>query len=319
MALELRPPWCMTDEAAREVLELSAWLNPDGSPAMANDGDDWAPGVPLSFHRIITSTTGANELRQSLGLEPGIGIGLAARWVCRATAAAGTHIGGPGARDFGPEARLDLEIPPHVADHIEVETCILARWLTDDHSFDSPPDGAVLWSDAWSSSRAQRRVLIEGSETRIPVQSVRFSERFPAAPEALWAIEIDQGTQPEDLVANSISVLLNEAVLERDFPDPEGRPDASRLTPLVQSGVQVDLITGLAHQILDGDEGDGAEDPWSDIFESDPPEGTVASLLNTTLLAAFGAGNTALGTLRDDPVAFSRQLWSTYAPSRWRT
>ncbi len=309
MALELRPTWCLHDDAVADNLELSSWMNADGSQAAENDGDDWAPGTRLELHRVLTAAVGHNELRQILGLEPGIGIGLAARWVCRATSAAGTHRGGPEPIPFDREVRLDVEVPAHVADQVELETCVLARWLTDEHGPETPPDNALLWSDAWSVNVGARSVQVEGSETRIPVQTVPFSSRFPESSEALWSVEFASDLQLDDLVANSLTVLLNESVLERDFADIDGKPDASRLPGFVQSAVQVDIISGLLHLTST----EQTEDEANEF-----PEGTVGALLASTMLASYGSLDSAIGTFQEDPTSFTRELWSTYAPNSWK-
>ena len=144
MALELRPTWCLPDATVEKVLRFGPWTTSDGRNAFTNDGDDWRPGEALALSREIEFLTDLLDLRRELGLGAGQSIGIAARWSCRATAAAGVHAEGPLPLLMTATGRIVLEIPSTIASSVEIETCLIARWSTSERPQGSCPDGALL-------------------------------------------------------------------------------------------------------------------------------------------------------------------------------
>lgn len=309
MALELRPTWCLSDAIVERVLQLGPWMTTDGRQALTRDADDWRPGDALVLSRDFEVRTDLLDLRRQLGLAAGQSIGLAARWSCRATAAAGVHVGGPLPLPVTGSGRIVLELPSAIASAVEVETCLIARWSIPERPQEACPDGALLWSDGWTLPTRDRRVLLEGDEMRIPVRTVSFDEYFGNPSGALWAIDLDTTVERDDLVANVVTVLLNKEVLKRDFRGADGEPDASRLHGVALAGISVDLIRCLTAALLD--ELSEAED-WSEM-----PDGSVGAMLNLRLLEAFGSASTAKATFERDQQAFSRSLWHRFAPDSW--
>jgi hypothetical protein len=310
VALELRPSWCLDDETAKELIELGAWTSADGTPALNRDGDHWRPGEPVLLQRQVQLRVDAVDVRRKLGLRPGAVVGIGSRWTCRRTSEAGTHEGGPEPLALTTDVTLDLAIPPHIGGTVELETCLIVRWTTDDRPPHSCPDGAMIWSDGWSVGKPERTLLLEGAELRIPVRSVAFSSYFGQPSGALWAVDLDPSVALDDVLSNVVTVLLNREVLDRDFKNGDEQGDASLLPSASAAGIQVDLLRSLTAALVD--ELDGNE-RWQDM-----EDGTVGALLVRHLAESFGGVQAGLDNYRDDQPVFTRQLWHRFAPTSWR-
>ena len=154
-----------------------------------------------------------------------------------------------------------------------------------------------------------RTILLEGDETRIPVRTVAFGEYFGQPSGALWSIDLDTTIEPDDLLANVVTVLLNKEVLERDFRSSDGEPDASRIHDVALAGISVDLIRCLTAAVLE-DLSDARN--WHEM-----PEGSVGAMLNLRLLETFGSVPSAKAVFESDQQTFSRALWHRFAPDSW--
>ena len=251
------------------------------------------------------------DARRQLDLTAGQVLGIAARWSCRATSTAGVHLGGPAPIPLADTVSLTLDVPADIAGSIEVETCLVVRWTVDERPTDACPDGALVWSDGWTRPIGERTILLEGAETRIPVRTVSFEQRFDKPSGSLWAIDLDTSIEPDDLLANVVTVLLNRDVMVRDFRDADGEPDPAQLPPSALAGISVDLVRVLTSALAE--ELEGNED-WTDLAE-----GTVGRMLVLRLTEAFGSVATALADHERDQPAFSRGLWNKFAPDTWRT
>jgi|GEM_PF-6267548 len=311
MPIELRPGWCLADEAVHEAICLGDWIVEDtGQPAFANDGDDWKPGDSITIVRSVEFKINPLDVRRQLDLAAGQVLGIAARWSCRSTSAAGVHAGGPTPIPLADNGSLTLDIPAGIAGSIEVETCLVVKWTVDDRPTNACPDGALVWSDGWTNPIRERVILLEGAETRIPVRTVSFAERFGEPSGSLWAIDIDTSIAPDDLLANVVTVLLNRDVMVRDFSDTDGDPDPMQLPPSTFAGISVDLIRVLTAALVEELEGD---EDWADLMG-----GTVGQMLVLRLTEAFGSVAIALADHERDQAAFSRHLWSRFAPDSWK-
>ena len=312
MPLELRPGWCLSDEAVDDAISLGDWIVADsGRPALANDGDDWKPGDSITMARSVELKSDPLDARRQLDLTAGQVLGIAARWSCRATSTAGVHLGGPAPIPLADTVSLTLDVPADIAGSIEVETCLVVRWTVDERPTDACPDGALVWSDGWTRPIGERTILLEGAETRIPVRTVSFEQRFDKPSGSLWAIDLDTSIEPDDLLANVVTVLLNRDVMVRDFRDADGEPDPAQLPPSALAGISVDLVRVLTSALAE--ELEGNED-WTDLAE-----GTVGRMLVLRLTEAFGSVATALADHERDQPAFARGLWNRFAPDTWRT
>lgn len=309
MALELRPSWCLDDSKLSDLVEASPWKVDGGGLVRERGGDDWKPGQTMRISRDVTLLVKPKELRRSLGLAPGARVGLAGRWACRATEQGGTHVDGPIPVPLKDTVTLTLDIHEHVGGSVELETCLVVKWDTDDRPPSSCPDGAMVWSDGWSLAQAQRTLLLEGSELRVPVRTVPFDAQFGRPSGALWAIDIDPSTSLEDVVPNVVTVLLNKEVLERDFKSSAGEADAALLPASAAAGIQVDLVRALVASLVD--ELDGDED-WQEM-----EEGTVGAMIVRYLIEAFGSVDAGLSNYTTDEPVFSRELWHRFAPTSW--
>ncbi|MEQ1698536.1 MAG: hypothetical protein ABMA25_00405 [Ilumatobacteraceae bacterium] len=309
MPIELRPNWCLGDETIDSVLEFGAWSAPDGRPALDNDGDDWQPGEHIVLKREIRVRVNSFDLRRAFGLTAGESIGVAARWSCRATATAGTHVGGPAPLRLSQDLSLDLEVPSDIAGSLELETCLVVTWTSGERPADAAPDGALVWSDGWSTPIGERTLLLEGGEARVPVRTVSFNLHFGQPSGALWAIDVDTTIEPDDLLANVVTVLLNKDVLGRDFRGVDGEPDAARLPDSALAGISVDLVRSLTGAMRE-ELTEGAS--WAEL-----PDGSVGSMLLRRLTEAFGSITGALDAHEKDEPTFSRQLWNRFAPDSW--
>jgi len=308
MPLELRPAWCLTDDTVNSFLNFGDWTDEHHAPAMARDGDDWRPGDGLIIHRSVELDGGVVDLRRALGLRAGAVLGVAARWSCRSTATAGVHVGGPAPLVLESDLNLQLEIPSTIGGSLEIETCLIVGWTVSEPPPTACPHGALIWSDGWSSARSERTILLEGADLRIPVRTVSFKDYYGAPSSALWSIDVDPPIALDDLVANVVTVLLNEDCLEREFTDNAGRPDASQLPPWVHTGISVDLVTCLASAAV--------EELVADDFD-ELGEGSVGAMLDLRLRTTFGSVSAAVADLTSNPATFSRQLWSGLAPDSW--
>jgi len=310
VVLELRPSWCLDDVTAKELIGLGAWSSADGMPALTRDGDHWRPGEPVRLQREVQLRLDVVDIRRKLGLRPGAVVGIGSRWTCRRTSEAGTHQGGPEPLPLTSSMILDLEIPPHIAGTVELETCLLVHWTTDDRPPHACPDGAMIWSDGWSVGRPERTLLLEGDEMRIPVRSVAFSSYYGTPSGALWAVDLDPSVALDDIMANVVTILLNREVLDRDFKNGDGDGDASLIPSASAAGIQVDLLRSLTAALAD--DLDGSEQ-WQDM-----EDGTVGSMLIRHLAESFGGVQAGLDNYREDQPAFTRQLWHRFAPTSWR-
>jgi hypothetical protein len=309
VALELRPAWCLDDSVVEEILEIGAWVTKDGRPALGRDGDDWKPGEPVGISRVIRLKDAPADARRRLGLRPGAVVGVACRWTCRTTSEGGTHVGGPAPLPLADNLTLSLEIPSNIAGSIELETCLLVRWTTDDRSPNSCPDGAMIWSEGWNINRSERTLLLEGSEVRIPVRTVAFANHYGQSSGALWAIDLDPSVALDDILSNVVTVLINREVLDRDFRNADGEGDASLIPAHAAAGIQVDLLRSLTAALkeeLDGDE---------DWHEQE--EGTIGAVVVRHLTETFDSVEAGLADFSEDQPAFSRRLWDRFAPSFW--
>lgn len=311
MVLELRPSWCLDDETASELFEFGPWMTPGGIPVSALDGDNWKPGEEVHLQRQVQVMFDAVEVRRKLGLRLGAIVGVGSRWTCRRTSEAGTHRGGPKPLALTTDMTLELAIPRDIGGSIELETCLVVNWVVRDRPFNSCPDGAMIWSDGWSTNKSQRSLLLEGAELRIPVRSVAFSSYFGAPSGALWALDMDPSVALDDLLSNVVTVLLNSDVLDRDFKNKEGEGDASLIPEYVSAGIQVDLLRCLTAALSDDLEGD---ERWEDM-----EDGSVGALVVRHLTESFGSVRSGLDNFGSDQPAFSRHLWHRFAPVAWRT
>ena len=307
--IELKPAWCVDDKALLEAIELDQWKDGAGKPAATRDGDDWSPGEGVLLKRTIRLKVPQAELRRRLDLQAGAVVGVAARWTCRSTASAGVHDNGPQPLPLIDDIELSLSIPPTIAGSIELETCIVVSWRDGAGGPGRCPDGGLVWSDGWSAAQGQVSVILEGSEFRIPVQTISFKERFGEQSDAVWSIGVDARIELEDLLANVATIYLNHDVLSRDFRGQGGEPDASLLPAMASAGINSDLLRLLTGRLRET------------LLELSPgathSAGTVGEILIRNLTGAFDSLPAAIQSLDDDPSRFMRAIWSHFAPTSW--
>jgi hypothetical protein len=310
MPIELRPRWCLDDETISEVLSLGDWANEAGARALDQDGDAWKPGETLVLRRDIEPLMDLFDMRRHLSLVAGQSVGVAARWSCGVTNNAGVHASGPTPVNLDGSITLVIEIPEHVGGSIEIETCLVIRWGTDQRPEGSSPDGALIWSDGWSQPPRERSILLEGDELRIPVRTVSFTDRYDSPAGSLWAIELDTTIELDDLLSNVVTVYLNDDVLRRDFAHSDGEPDPASIPGSLLTGVSSDLVRSLTATLI-GELNDDRS--WSELAE-----GTVGSMLVLRLTQAFGSAADGAEAYENDQPAFTRQLNDVFAPDTWR-
>lgn len=310
MPIELRPRWCLDDETISEVLGLGDWTNEAGARAFDQDGDAWKPGEALVLRRDIKPLMDLFDLRRHLSLVAGQTVGVAARWSCGVTNNAGVHASGPAPVNLDGSITLLIEIPEHVGGSLEIETCLVSLWGTDQRPAGSCPDGALIWSDGWSEPPRERSILLEGDELRIPVRTVSFSDRYDSRAGSLWAIELDTTIELDDLLSNVVTVYLNDDVLRRDFADSDGEPDPARIPAALLTGVSSDLVRSLTATLIGELDDDRS---WSELAE-----GTVGSMLLLRMTQAFGSVADGAEAYESDQPAFTRQLNDLFAPDTWR-
>lgn len=310
MSLELRPAWCIDDNALAELIRLGPWMDSKDALAFKRDGDNWRPGETLDLRRTVELVVTPAELRRRLKLRAGARVGVAARWSCGYTFSAGVHVDGPAPLGLDSEKDLVVAVPSSLAGSLELETCLVVTWANSEHSAASCPDGALIWSDGWTISPRDRTILLEGSQARIPVRTVSFKEHFGEMSGALWAIELETSIEPDDLLSNVVRVILNKEVLQREFKGDDGEGDASRIPPFAYAGIQVDLVRALMAALAE--EFDGGED-WAELAA-----GSVGALLLLRLGETFGSVAEGVRLSAEDEPAFSRELWNRFAPNSWR-
>lgn len=314
MSIELLPSWCLSDESVKKALDLDDWLV-DGVLLSSRTGDDWKPGEELTVTRRVTPLgKDAAALRSALGLVVGQVVGLAARWSCRHTFMGGVHEGGPLPVKLNGETELTLNVPADVAGMIELETCLIVIWTTSDRPVGSSPDGSILWSDSWRTPIGERTLLLEGDESRIPVRSLPFDQRFGQASSALWAIDLDSTISLEDRLPNVVTVLLNEQVTKRDFRGIDGKPDVSKIPDATLVGINVDLVRSLTSILQEELE----EGNWAHLKDlAGFEDGSVGQAVGLSLIQAFGSTASAVNVYRHDVATFDRELWNLFAPKSW--
>ncbi len=309
MPLELRPTWCLTDAVVEDVLALGPWIDDHGRTTAERDGDDWKPGDAVLLTRSVELLADPIEVRRRLGLRAGAIAGIAARWSCRSTASAGVHVGGPAPLDLIGGVSIEVGIPDSIGGSVELETCLVVRWPSSSRPATSCPDRALVWSDGWTRSASERELLLEGAQGRIPVRTASFKSLFGSPSGALWAVEVEPAIEAEDYLSNVVTIVLNEDVLERDFPGLDGAPEMTRLPPSALSGMQVDLVRSLTAALH---EEMNEESDWTAYRV-----GTVGSMLALRLTEAFGSTGRAATTFEQDQSSFSRELWNRFAPNSW--
>lgn len=310
MALELRPEWCVDKNTVDDVLTLGEWVDESGRPIDQYDGDVWSPGKALHLIRPVRLEIDPRDLRKHLGLYPGIELGIAVRWSCANSNLAGTHEGGPLPLPIAEQLKLELQIPGSVSRALVLETHLVVL-RSPAQNAQLLPSGTIIWSEQWDVAKRDRSVVLEGDELRVPVRTVDFVEHYELGSESLWSIDLDRLVGMDDPLPNLVTVLLNQRVLERDFRDESGLPDASLLPAFVITGINVDLIHALTIRF----KRDLEESPsthWSDY-----PVGSVGAVLVGSLLEAFGSIEAALGDLDNEPAAFMRKARSVLAPKSW--
>lgn len=307
--IELRPAWCVDDSTVDENIELEHWVDDNGRLALARTGDDWTPGEGLALTRKVRLRVSPGELRRNLGLQAGAVVGIAARWACRATSTAGVHDEGPHPRPLTEDLDLSLTIPASVAGSLELETCLVVGWRDGTGGVGKCPDGGIIWSDTWSAVPGQLRVTLEGSEFRIPVQTVSFQERFGERSNALWSIGLDAGIDLTDIIANVATIYVNRDVVARDFSPRDGDHDLRLLPSMSQAAMNADLIRLLTSTLR--------EQLTEHSAAATYPDGTVGQILTLNLDGAFGSVSAALRSDNEDPSGFIRALWSHFAPDSW--
>jgi hypothetical protein len=310
--VELRPKWCVPDELIHELLQPGAWIDDAGRQIADLTGDEWKPGSSVTIRRAINPALSQLEIRQRLSLSPDATVGIAARWSCKETALAGSHFNGPIPIPIADGEPIDLvlQIPGDIGGSIEVETCVIVRIDSGNVDSSGVPDGALIWSDSWSTPLAERRVLLEGSELRIPVRTVSFDSYYADGSQALWAIEAEQ-LALDDVVSASVVVLIN-ADRVNTVTDEFGNtdtPDVASLSSTSRAGILVDMVRVLTANLLE--ELDEIGD-WSD-----QDDGTVGQLVALNLTKAFGSVQLGVNCFREDQATFARGLWSQLAPERW--
>lgn len=315
MTLELRPSWCLDDDLVSTVLEFGAWMD-QKKAAFERDGDDWQPGEQITLIRTVTPLIKQSEIRRRFGLAAGQVVGVAARWSCRSTSSAGVHATGPTSIKLLGETTLTLEIPVEIAQSIEIETCLIVNWTTHNDQAGLASEGSILWSDGWTQSAKERMVLLEGDEARIPVRSVSFKQQFGKVSSALWAIDLDTSIAFDDLLANSVTVLLNTDVTSRDFCGANNELDVAKIPDSLLSGVKVDLMRSLV-SILQEDLNDANWTNLQDLKEYE--DGSVAQWLGIHMIRMFGSTASGVNTFRVDESSFNRELWDLFAPNSWRS
>lgn len=306
--LELRPKWCATDDLAHGLLSLGDWLDADGRGISESTGDKWTPGMGLRLRRTFTPELSQREIRQRLGLSPDASVGIAARWFCVETASAGSHLGGPLPLDLDQPAELVMVIPGDLGGSVEVETCLVVRMNDEATDPSGVPNGGLIWSDSWSTASADRRVLLEGSELRIPVRSVSFASYFDDGSRALWAIEAEPESH-EDMLSATVTVLVNVDEAPQISVGDEFELDVASLSSAAVAGIQVDLVRVLCAALID--------DIEEDISWSDLSEGSIGQFLALRLTGAFGSVQLGLASFREDQATFARLLWGWFAPVNW--
>lgn len=310
--IELRPKWCVTDSLIQELLQLGPWIDKGGRRITELTGDEWKPGSSVMIRRVINPAFSELEIRQKLSLAPDATVGIAARWSCKETALAGSHLSGPLPLPVagGEPTDLVLEIPGDIGGSIEVETCVIVRINSEVIDSSGVPDGALIWSDSWSTPLAERRILLEGSELRIPVRTISFDSYFGDGSQALWAIEAEQ-LALDDIVSASVVVLINAdrvKMVTDEFGNTD-TPDVTSLSSTSRAGVLVDLVRVLTANLLE---------ELDEIGEwSDQDDGTVGQLVALNLTKAFGSVQLGVNCFRDDQATFARGLWSQLAPEKW--
>ncbi|MCU1365754.1 MAG: hypothetical protein JWN39_1393 [Ilumatobacteraceae bacterium] len=153
-------------------------------------------------------------------------------------------------------------------------------------------------------------MLLEGSQARIPVRSVDFDQYFGEPSGALWAVDLNASIEPDDLLANVATVLLNKEVLQREFMGSDGEPNAALLPASSLAGMSVDLVRCLTATLRDDL---ASADEWTDL-----PDGSVGAMLVLRLTETFGSVSAALTDFEYDQPAFTRELWNRFAPDSWR-
>jgi hypothetical protein len=310
--VELRPTWCVPDKLIYDLLQPGSWIDDDGRQIVDLTGDEWKPGSSVTIRRAINPSLTQLEIRQKLSLSPDATVGIAARWSCKETALAGSHFNGPLpiAIADGEPIDLVLQIPGDIGGSIEVETCVIVRIDSGNVDSSGVPDGALIWSDSWSTPLTERRVLLEGSELRIPVRTISFDSYYADGSQALWAIEAEQ-LALEDVVSASVVVLIN-ADQVKTVTDELGNtntPDVASLSSTSRAGILVDLVRVLTANLLE---------ELDEIGEwSDQDDGTVGQLVALNLTKAFGSVQLGVNCFREDQATFARGLWSQLAPERW--
>lgn len=310
MPIELRPRWCLSDDTVAEVMRLGDWVNQNGARAFDQDGDDWKPGEAQILRRDIEPLMDLLDVRRHLSLVAGQTMGVAARWSCGLTNNAGVHASGPTPVNLDGPTTLVVEIPEHVGGSIEIETCLVSRWGTDQRPVGSSPDGALIWSDGWTEPPRDRSILLEGDGLRIPVRTVSFTDRYDSPAGSLWAIELEATIELDDLLSNVVTVYLNDDVLRRDFAHADGEPDPASIPGALLTGVSSDLVRSLTATLI-GELNDDRS--WNELAE-----GTVGSMLLLRLTQAFGSVADGAEAYENDQPAFTRQLNDVFAPDTWR-
>lgn len=289
------PPFLV---ATGEELSVADWKMPDGRP-IPRLYHDWDPATPVALKRDV-SVDGA-QVGESCALRPSTSCRISCMWESTATRLRGSGTFG----DFtlGEECHdrvLSIEAPGReLGGTLYLRTLLVALDPHPSGALGASYPGEVLWSD-------RKKVILEGDDSRFPVNVVDFSQVATLQSSAGWILSW-QTHDFEEPFGASLRLLVNDknpAVVDAVITG--GDSDGS---VAIRSHIEMDTARTLLDYGLGSDEFLAAA--------HDYPEGSVGRAIADLANRVFGQMDLAAirSMRRDQPAEFEARLQALLLPT----
>ena len=220
--------------AAGDEVSGGEWLMEDGTE-VPRLHVDWDPATRVALHRklVISGRTLAGNCQ----LEPSTGCVLGCVWEGAATRLRGT--GSKAAFDLDSDARealVSVDIPGRLlGGTLSLRTVLSVIGPRPSGELGAAQPGEILWTD-------RKRVVLEGEDSRFPVNVVDFSQVATLQSSAGWMLTW-QSRNFEEPFGASLRLLLNRA--EPRVQDAVVTGSDSEAAQAIRRNIQVDTARTL--------------------------------------------------------------------------
>jgi len=268
-------------EATGDELSLGGWLTEDGRevPSLLVD---WDPVTQIALHRNLGVSGSA--IAESCALEPSTQCVLSCTWEGTATRLRGTGTGQQFNLEDDRHATIAVDIPGRLlGGALNLRTFLAVVDPRPSGPLGAARSGEILWAD-------RKRVVLEGDDSRFPVNVVDFSDVMTLQSGAGWMLTW-QSRDFEEPFGASIRLLVNKG--QSDVRDAVVTGSQSDAATVIRRTIRIDAARTLVGYGLGSDEFiEGAAD-----YE----EGTVGRAIADLIGRVFGSLDVgAVRAMRDE-------------------